>query len=121
MSQDLPLSMTDTAFKRIHQLKVEKKNDNLKLRIYIIGGGCAGFQYGFKFVDAPEPDDLTMTFFKPELAEIGVTVVVDHMSMMYFTGSQIDFKVSLKGSQFSIQNPNAQTTCGCGSSFSLNV
>ncbi len=90
----------------------QEGNADLKLRVYISGGGCSGFQYGFTFDDAVQDGDT-------EIENRGVTLLVDPMSVQYLTGAEIDYKEDLSGSQFIIRNPNASTTCGCGSSFSV--
>lgn len=107
-----PLVFTDNAAQKVGALIAEEGNDNLKLRVYISGGGCSGFQYGFTFDEEVNDDDTTVE-------NGGVTVLVDSMSIQYLTGAEIDYKEDLSGSQFVIRNPNASTTCGCGSSFSV--
>lgn len=107
-----PLVFTDNAAKKVSSLIVEEGNDNLKLRVYISGGGCSGFQYGFTFDEEVNEDDTS-------LENGGVTVLVDSMSIQYLSGAEIDYKEDLSGSQFIIRNPNASSTCGCGSSFSV--
>ena len=106
------VEVTDSAVAKIVDLLLEENNPNLKLRTFIQGGGCSGFQYGFTFDEIVNEDDF-------EIAKPGVSILVDSMSMQYLTGSTIDYKEDISGSQFVIQNPNAQTTCGCGSSFSV--
>lgn len=106
------ISLTDNAVVKIKSLIAAKGNKNLKLRIYIVGGGCSGFQYGFNLDEKNEEDDLLLSFQ-------GVFVVIDPMSFQYLQGACIDYVENLQGSQFKVQNPNAETTCGCGSSFSL--
>jgi iron-sulfur cluster insertion protein len=93
-------------------LIVEEGNDNLKLRVFVQGGGCSGFQYGFTFDEEVSEDDTSMT-------RNGVTLLIDAMSYPYLVGAEIDYKDDLDGAQFVIKNPNASTTCGCGSSFSV--
>jgi iron-sulfur cluster insertion protein len=115
-SQDLaepptPLVFTDSAAAKVADLIAEEGNPELKLRVFVQGGGCSGFQYGFTFDDAVNEDD---TLFEKN----GVTLLVDSMSFQYLVGAEIDYKEDINGSQFVIKNPNAQTTCGCGSSFS---
>jgi len=110
--QDTPLIFTDAAAAKVKSLIEEEQNDNLKLRVFITGGGCAGFSYGFTF-DEEQADDDTAVI------KDGVTLLVDPMSFQYLAGSEVDYKEGLQGSQFVIKNPNATTTCGCGSSFSI--
>jgi iron-sulfur cluster insertion protein len=106
-----PLVFTEAAARKVHELIQEEGNPELKLRVYISGGGCSGFQYGFTFDDARAEDDFA-------LDREGVTLLVDPLSLQYLTGAEIDYTENLSGSQFVIRNPNAKTTCGCGSSFS---
>lgn len=106
-----PLVFTDNAAAKVADLIAEEGNPELKLRVFVQGGGCSGFQYGFTFDDAVNEDD---TLFEKN----GVTLLVDSMSFQYLVGAEIDYKEDINGSQFVIKNPNAQTTCGCGSSFS---
>jgi iron-sulfur cluster insertion protein len=106
-----PLVFTDSAAAKVADLIAEEGNPELKLRVFVQGGGCSGFQYGFTFDDAVNDDD---TLFEKN----GVTLLVDSMSFQYLVGAEIDYKEDINGSQFVIKNPNAQTTCGCGSSFS---
>ena len=106
------VEVTDSAVAKLVDLLSEENNPNLKLRTFIQGGGCSGFSYGFTFDEIINEDDF-------EIAKPGVSILVDSMSMQYLTGSTIDYKEDISGSQFIIQNPNAQTTCGCGSSFSV--
>ena len=112
--QDLaaPLVFTDAAAAKVRELVVEEGNPNLKLRVYITGGGCSGFQYGFTFDEERAEDDLSVD-------KAGVTLVVDPLSLQYLMGAEIDYAESLSGAQFVIRNPNAKTTCGCGSSFTV--
>lgn len=110
--QDEPLVFTDSAAAKVKSLIEEEQNDNLKLRVFITGGGCAGFSYGFTFDEQVADDDT-------QVVKDGVTLVVDPMSFQYLAGSEVDYKEGLQGSQFMIKNPNATTTCGCGSSFSI--
>ncbi|NOQ16213.1 MAG: iron-sulfur cluster insertion protein ErpA [Methyloprofundus sp.] len=107
-----PIIFSDSAAKKVGTLIAEEGNDNLKLRVYISGGGCSGFQYGFTFDEEVAEDDT-------QVENDGVTVLVDSMSIQYLTGAEIDYKEDLSGAQFVIRNPNASTTCGCGSSFSV--
>jgi iron-sulfur cluster insertion protein len=106
-----PIIFTDSAAEKVGALIAEEGNDNLKLRVYISGGGCSGFQYGFTFDEEVNDDDT-------KIENGGVTVLVDSMSIQYLGGAEIDYKEDLSGAQFVIRNPNATTTCGCGSSFS---
>jgi len=105
------ITITENATIKLKDILAEETNPNLKLRIFVQGGGCSGMQYGFTLDEIANEDDFT-------LAEDGVEILVDAMSMQYLTGAEIDYKDDLMGSNFSIKNPNAQTTCGCGSSFS---
>ena len=107
----VPLVFTDSAAAKVADLIAEEGNPELKLRVFVQGGGCSGFQYGFTFDDAVNDDD---TLFEKN----GVTLLVDSMSFQYLIGAEIDYKEDINGSQFVIKNPNAQSTCGCGSSFS---
>lgn len=107
-----PLVFTDAAAQKVGQLIAEEKNPALKLRVYITGGGCSGFQYGFTFDEKKEDGDSSVI-------NQGVTLVVDPMSVQYLMGAEIDYKEDLQGAQFVIRNPNASTTCGCGSSFTV--
>jgi len=110
-SLDAPLSLTASAAAKVASLIAEEANPALKLRVYISGGGCSGFQYGFSFDEQAEADDLSVE-------RDGVTLIVDPLSLQYLMGAEVDYRESLQGSQFVIRNPNAKTTCGCGSSFS---
>jgi len=103
---------TESAASKVAKLIVEEGNDNLKLRVFISGGGCSGFQYGFTFDEKVSDDDT-------QVEKNGVTLLIDPMSFQYLTGAEIDYKEDLEGAQFIIKNPNATTTCGCGSSFSV--
>ena len=105
------LIFTDSAASKVKDLIEEEKNDALKLRVFVSGGGCSGFQYGFTFGENVQDGDT-------KVEKNGVTLLVDPMSFQYLTGAEIDYKEDLEGSQFVIKNPNATTTCGCGSSFS---
>ncbi|MGE3320345.1 MAG: iron-sulfur cluster insertion protein ErpA [Candidatus Berkiella sp.] len=110
------ITFTDAAAKRVQELLAEEGNYNLKLRVYITGGGCSGFQYGFAFDEETKEDD---TIVSKEVESNTVEVVVDALSMMYLMGAQIDYQESLQGAHFVVKNPNAQTTCSCGSSFAI--
>jgi iron-sulfur cluster insertion protein len=105
------LELTESATIRLKEIIKEENNPTLKLRIFVQGGGCSGMQYGFTFDDAANEDDFALEFD-------GVEVLVDAMSSQYLTGAKINYKEDIMGASFSIDNPNAQTTCGCGSSFS---
>lgn len=106
------LTFTDGAARKVKQLIADEGNENLKLRVFVTGGGCSGFQYGFTFDEAVQDGDT-------QVENSGVTLLVDPMSFQYLTGAEIDYTEGLEGSQFVIRNPNATTTCGCGSSFSV--
>ncbi|MDR0588169.1 MAG: iron-sulfur cluster insertion protein ErpA [Burkholderiales bacterium] len=112
LAADAPLVFTDAAAAKVKELIEEEKNPALKLRIFISGGGCSGFQYGFTFDETVNDDDT-------RVEKNGVTLLIDPMSFQYLTGAEIDFQDDLSGAQFVIRNPNAVTTCGCGSSFSV--
>lgn len=112
MSADADMIFTDSAANKVRTLIEEEQNDSLKLRVFITGGGCAGFSYGFTFDESVAEDDTVVE-------NAGVTMVVDPMSFQYLVGAEVDYKEGLQGSQFVINNPNATTTCGCGSSFSI--
>lgn len=109
---EAPLLFTDAAAAKVHELIAEEGNARLALRVYIQGGGCSGFQYGFSFDENRAEDDLAVQ-------KGGVTLLVDPLSLQYLTGAEIDYSESLAGAQFVIRNPNAKTTCGCGSSFTV--
>ena len=102
---------TDSAAGKVKELIEEEGNPSLKLRVFVTGGGCSGFQYGFTFDEEVNEDDTTME-------KNGVTLLIDPMSYQYLVGAEIDYSEGLEGSQFVIRNPNATSTCGCGSSFS---
>lgn len=135
MSQAQPITLTHSATAKIWQLLQEENDFGLSLRIYVTGGGCSGFQYGFTFEDEKQEDDLLLEYpydHSEKEAEGGsqgetgstgsgsviIKVLVDPMSLQYLDGSEVDYKQDVNGEQFVIRNPNAQTTCGCGSSFS---
>jgi len=107
-----PILFTDNAAAKVRELVEEEGNPDLKLRVFVQGGGCSGFQYGFTFDEIANEDDTKME-------KNGVTLLIDAMSLQYLTGAEIDYKEDLEGAQFVIKNPNATTTCGCGSSFSI--
>nr|WP_216599409.1 iron-sulfur cluster insertion protein ErpA [Vibrio hepatarius] len=109
---NIPLTFSDAAAQRVGALIAEEENPNLKLRVYITGGGCSGFQYGFTFDENVNEGDTT-------IVNSGVTLVVDPMSLQYLVGGQVDYTEGLEGSRFFVNNPNATTTCGCGASFSV--
>jgi iron-sulfur cluster insertion protein len=107
-----PVVFTAAAAHKVRELISEENNPNLKLRVFISGGGCSGFQYGFTFDEQSADDDLAVV-------RDGVTLVVDPLSLQYLMGAEIDYAENLNGAQFVIRNPNAKTTCGCGSSFAV--
>lgn len=106
------LIFTDAAASKVGELIREEANPNLKLRVFVTGGGCSGFQYGFTFDEKTEEGDV-------QVENQGVTLLIDPMSIQYLMGAEIDYREDLEGAQFVIRNPNATTTCGCGSSFSM--
>ncbi|MEE2023352.1 MULTISPECIES: iron-sulfur cluster insertion protein ErpA [Alkalimonas] len=108
----VPLEFTDAAAEKVLALVTEEENPELKLRVYITGGGCSGFQYGFTFDEKVNEGDFV-------LEKQGVSMVVDPMSLQYLMGGTVDYTDGLQGSRFIVSNPNATTTCGCGSSFSV--
>jgi iron-sulfur cluster insertion protein len=103
---------TDSAANKVRELLDEEENPSLKLRVFVTGGGCSGFKYGFTFDENADDSDL-------KLEKRGVTLLIDPMSLQYLGGAEIDYKDDVNGAQFVIRNPNATTTCGCGSSFSV--
>lgn len=103
---------TDAAARKVQELILEERNPDLNLRVYISGGGCSGFQYGFSFDEERAEDDIAVE-------NDGVTLLIDPLSFQYLMGAEVDYSESLQGAQFVIRNPNASTTCGCGSSFSV--
>ncbi|HUW36627.1 MAG TPA: iron-sulfur cluster insertion protein ErpA [Rhodocyclaceae bacterium] len=107
-----PVLFTDSAAAKVSELIVEEGNPGLKLRVYVTGGGCSGFQYGFAFDEAVGEDDFL-------IENGGVSLLIDSMSLQYLAGAEISFEDGLEGSRFVIKNPNASSTCGCGSSFSM--
>lgn len=107
-----PFVFSDSAASKVKELIEEEGNPELKLRVFVTGGGCSGFQYGFTFDEAVADDDTV-------LEKNGVVLLVDPMSYQYLVGAEIDYSEGLEGSQFVIKNPNASSTCGCGSSFSV--
>ena len=112
MSDQLPIQFSDAAAKRVKELVAEEENPDLKLRVYVTGGGCSGFQYGFTFDEKVNPGDL-------EIEKNGVSMVVDPMSIQYLVDGIVDYTEGLEGARFFVNNPNATTTCGCGDSFSV--
>lgn len=106
------MTFSDAAAQKVRSLIDEDDNDNLKLRVFVTGGGCSGFEYGFTFDEDVEEDDT-------QIANGDVALLVDAMSYQYLAGSKIDYKEDLQGSRFTVENPNAETTCGCGNSFSV--
>ncbi len=107
-----PIYLSGSAVEKINRLTEEEGNPDLKLRVYVTGGGCSGFQYGFNFDEQVADDDTSVTVD-------GATVLVDSLSIQYLSGSTVDYQEGLEGSRFLVSNPNAATTCGCGSSFSV--
>jgi iron-sulfur cluster insertion protein len=105
------ITITDNAAKKIKQLILQENNPEIKLRTFVSGGGCSGFLYGFTFEENPTADDLI-------ISKNDISLLIDPISYQYLIGSEIDYTEELKGSQFVINNPNAKSTCGCGSSFS---
>ena len=109
---DMNIQMSVRAADKVSELIEDEGNDELKLRVFVTGGGCSGFSYGFTFDDAIAQDDTVVQ-------RSGVTMVVDPMSYQYLVGAEVDFKEDLQGSQFVVTNPNASSTCGCGNSFAI--
>jgi iron-sulfur cluster insertion protein len=107
-----PLTVTTSAAQKVRELIEQEDNPELKLRIFIQGGGCSGFQYGFTFDDRANDDDT-------RVEKDGVTLLIDPLSFQYLVGAEIDYQEGLQGAQFVLKNPNARTTCGCGSSFGV--
>jgi len=107
-----PLEFTQAAAAKVRELVAEEGNPALKLRVYIQGGGCSGFQYGFEFDEQQAEDDLT-------ISTQGASLLVDPLSLQYLMGATVDYVETLSGAQFTIRNPNARSTCGCGSSFTV--
>ncbi|WP_028117780.1 iron-sulfur cluster insertion protein ErpA [Ferrimonas senticii] len=110
--QALPIEFSDAAAAKVKALLTEEENPELKLRVYVTGGGCSGFQYGFTFDEKANDGDTT-------IVKDGVTLLVDPMSLQYLVGGIVDYTEGLEGSRFFVNNPNATTTCGCGASFSI--
>jgi iron-sulfur cluster insertion protein len=115
LALNTPISVTDAAAAKVWELMQEENNNNLKLRVYVTGGGCSGMQYGFTFDEETQADDSIVNKEIP--AEGHIQVLVDSLSLQYLNGAEIDYKKDIEGEQFIIRNPNAKTTCGCGSSF----
>ena len=111
MSWQAQIALSERAANKVRQL-IEEEGDDLKLRVFITGGGCSGFSYGFTFDEAVADDDAVVE-------RSGVTMVVDSLSYQYLSGSEVDYKEDLQGSQFIVTNPNAASTCGCGNSFAI--
>ena len=109
---EAPLIFSDSAAAKVKDMIDEEGNPQLKLRIYVSGGGCSGFEYGFAFDESVNEDDM-------KVEKSGVTLLVDAVSFQYLVGAEIDYEEGLEGSRFKIRNPNATSTCGCGSSFSV--
>ncbi|KMQ73474.1 Iron-sulfur cluster assembly accessory protein [Marinobacter subterrani] len=107
-----PLFFSDSAVAKVRELIEEEGNSGLKLRVFVTGGGCSGFQYGFSFDEDQDEEDTV-------IERDGVYLLVDPMSYQYLVGATVDYQEGLQGSQFIVQNPNASSTCGCGSSFSI--
>ena len=107
-----PVVLTVAAAQKINALIREENNPELALRVFIQGGGCSGFQYGFEFCESVENDDVIVT-------TAGARLLIDPLSLHYLLGAEVDYAETLQGAQFSVHNPNAKTTCGCGSSFSV--
>lgn len=108
----MPIEFSDAAARKVKELVSEEENPQLKLRVYVTGGGCSGFQYGFTFDEKVNEGDMA-------IEKDDVTLVVDPMSLQYLVGGVVDYVDGLEGSRFLVNNPNATTTCGCGSSFSI--
>lgn len=109
---ELPIQFSDAAATKVKQLVDEEENPELKLRVYVTGGGCSGFQYGFTFDEDVNAGDMA-------IEKQGVSMVIDPMSLQYLVGGTVDYTEGLEGSRFFVNNPNATTTCGCGASFSV--
>jgi iron-sulfur cluster insertion protein len=107
-----PLLFSDSAVSRVRKLVEEEGNEGLKLRVFVTGGGCSGFQYGFSFDEAQDDEDAV-------IEKGGMSLLVDPMSYQYLVGAIVDYQEGLQGAQFVVQNPNASSTCGCGSSFTI--
>ncbi len=114
-----PVVFTQAAADKVHALMLEENNLDLNLRVFITGGGCSGFQYGFTFDETTKPDDSVVEKTVAEPKQAIVRLLIDPLSLAYLTNAEIDYEEDLTGSRFIIRNPNASTTCGCGSSFSV--
>lgn len=112
VQQAMPIEFSESAAIRVRTLIAEEENPELKLRVFVSGGGCSGFQYGFTFDEKVNPGDM-------EIEKEGVTLVVDPMSLQYLVGGVVDYEEGLQGARFFVNNPNATTTCGCGASFAV--
>lgn len=112
VQQAIPFELTSAAETKIRELLLDEADDALCLRVFVTGGGCSGFQYGFTFDDEPAEDDIL-------IEKEGVRVLVDSLSYGYLVGSVLDYQEGLEGSRFAVENPSATSTCGCGSSFSI--
>jgi len=110
--QAVPIQFSDSAAKKVATLLSEEENPNLKLRVYVTGGGCSGFQYGFTFDEKENEGDT-------KIEKNGVSMIVDSMSLQYLVGGVVDYVEGLEGSRFLVDNPNAESTCGCGASFNI--
>jgi len=108
----MSITVTEAASRKVKQLIEEEQNEQLKLRVFVTGGGCSGFQYGFTFDEKQNDNDMA-------IEQDGVKILIDALSFQYLMGSEVDYTEGLQGSRFIISNPQAKTTCGCGSSFSL--
>lgn len=115
MNQEM-INLTNNTIQKVYELLQEENNFNLKLRIFVQGGGCSGFQYGFSFEDTIQEDDFVI---EKKIDNQNIYFLIDSISSQYLSGAEIDYKKDLNGEQFIIKNPNAQSTCGCGSSFSM--
>ena len=111
-TSELPINFSNKAASRVKILIEEEENNNLMLRVFITGGGCSGFQYGFTFDESENEGDI-------KILNNGVTLIIDPMSLQYLVGGTVDYTEGLEGSRFFVDNPNATTTCGCGASFSV--
>lgn len=126
MNDNVSILMTDPAIKKVKELMELDDNPNLKLRVYIIGGGCSGFEYGFAFEEEVNDDDTKIEYYSNESKDSKndkdnspVNLIVDPLSLNYLKGASVDYTEGLQGSRFVVNNPNASTTCGCGCSFSV--
>lgn len=108
----MSITVTEAASRKVKQLIEEEQNEQLKLRVFVTGGGCSGFQYGFTFDEKQNDNDMA-------IEQDGVKILIDALSFQYLMGSEVDYTEGLQGSRFIISNPQAKTTCGCGSSFSM--